>query len=146
MKVLLIPIASTDWSATHQDRSDADFFSGGPPLGRFNAKPGLTRRTLRLAVIAVAAGWLPLAAMTALQSLLLGDGSFRAFVTDYGVMARSLLAVPLLVLSEGVTAPRLSAIGRYFRDAGLVREGDAARFRDIVGSTCRLRDSPRSRS
>src|SRR5688572_10221838 len=115
MKILLLPIASES-TAIPKHIDEVDFFGGGPPLGRFRGANllNLSRRTLRHALIALLIGWLPLSVLTAAQSLMLGDGSLRSFLTDYAVLARSMIAVPLLVLAEAVTAPRLSAIARYF--------------------------------
>jgi hypothetical protein len=119
-----------------------DVFGGGPPLARFRyGRLTISRRTLRLMIGAMLIGWLPPFLLVALQSLVAGDGSLHSFLTDYGVMARTLIAVPLLILAQAAAAPRLDAIVGYFRDAGLVRGADSARFGEIVRSTCRLRDS-----
>lgn len=123
-----------------------DLFQGGPPIGLQTLvglmRPDRPNIALR-AAIAVALGWLPLAIMTAIQSALLGDGSFGSFLSDYGVHARSLIAVPLLIGSESVCLPRLSAIAHQFRDAGFVEARDLPAFRCAQTSTRRLRDSMR---
>jgi hypothetical protein len=142
MRILMIPMSADALrSATAPEKDAADVFGGGPPLGRFRTALGLTQRVVRNSLVVAALGWVPLSVMTALQALLLGDGSFRAFMTDYGVLARSLIAAPLLVIGEGIAAPRLAAIARYFRDAGLLGGLDLGRFNDILRSTRRLRDS-----
>jgi hypothetical protein len=97
--------------------------------------------TLRLAIAAMAIGWLPPCLMAAMQSLTTGDGSLRSFLTDYGVLARSLVAAPILILGQAVAGPLLGAIVRHFREAGLVSTADVSRYCDIVRSTRRLRDS-----
>jgi hypothetical protein len=150
MKILLIPLshdAGSRWDvggAPAGEASRGELFDGGPPLGRINRAvlPSARRRAFQLAVLAAATAWLPLAILTAAQTLVSKDGSFQAFITDYGVLARSLFAVPVLVLADYLVARRLSGIVRHFRDAGLVRGADIERFRHIVDSTRRLRDSP----
>ncbi len=137
-----LPLGREGFSDPKAD-DDVEFFSGGPPLGRFRDAGllNLLRQVVRHAVIAALVGWLPLLVMTAGQSLMLGDGSLRSFLTDYAILARSMIAVPLLILAEAFTAPRLSAMLCYFRDAHVVRDQDAARVREYTRSTLRLRDS-----
>ena len=122
-------------------REERDLFGGGPGGGT-NSRTGhlmMNSRTLRLAAAAMAMGWLPLCLLTACQSLVTGDASLHSFLTDYGALARSLVAAPLLILGQAVAAPQLGAIVRYFREAGLVRTADVSRYHDIVRSTRRLR-------
>jgi hypothetical protein len=125
---------------------DHNLFQGGPPIG-LQTLLGLMRpdrpNVAFRAAIGVGIGWLPLAIMTAVQSLVLGDGSFGSFLSDYGVHARSLIAVPLLIGAEAVCLPRLSAIARQFRDAELVDSRDIPAFRHAVATTRDLRDSTR---
>jgi hypothetical protein len=137
-----VPLGRDDLSNAKAE-DEVEFFSGGPPLGRLRDSDllKLARQAVRHAVIAALVAWLPLLVMTALQSLILGDGSLMSFLTDYAILARSMIAVPLLILAEAFTAPRLSAFLRYFRDAGMVRDQDVARVREFTHSTCRLRDS-----
>lgn len=123
-------------------REERDLFTGGPVLGRF---PGgaarMDGRTFRLAIVAMAIGWLPPCLLAAMETVSTGDASLHSFLTDYGVLARSLIAAPLLVIGQAAASPRLGAIVRHFREAGLVRTADVGRFHDIVRSTRRLRDS-----
>jgi len=129
-------------SSSPSSEAPPDVFGGGPPLARFRyGRLTISRRTFRLMIAAMMVAWLPLFLLVALQSLVAGDGSLHSFLTDYGVMARTLIAVPVLILAQAVAAPRLDAIARYFRGAGLVRGAEVVRFDEIVRSTCRLRDS-----
>jgi hypothetical protein len=129
-------------SSNHPESITQDVFGGGPPLARFRyGRQAISARTLRLMIVAMAVGWLPPLLLVGVRSIVAGDGSLHSFLTDYGMLARSLIAVPLLILAQAVAAPRLDAIVCYLRDAGLVRGADAVRFGEIVKSTCRLRDS-----
>lgn len=132
--------------ALADDDPDDPLFTGGPPtkLQVFFGliRPGKPNTPLRVAII-VGVGWLPLLVLTALQSAALGDGSLSEFLTDYGVQARSLLALPLFLGAEAICLARLSAVGRYIRTSGLIGPFDAPAFSHIVRSTHRLQDSTR---
>jgi hypothetical protein len=142
VKPLLLSMSSAAFPNRSASREERDLFGGGPVLGRFwGGVAKMDSRTLRLAVAAMAIGWLPPCLMAAMQSLATGDESLHSFLTDYGVLARSLIAAPLLILGQAVAGPLLGAIVRHFREAGLVSTADVSRYCDIVRSTRRLRDS-----
>jgi hypothetical protein len=132
--------------ALKEEARDPDVFDGGPPIGLQILvglmKPGRPNIRLRM-LVAVGIGWLPLLALTLLQSIWLSDASFASFISDYGIHARSLIAAPLLIGVEGIILPRLSGIVRHFRDGGLVGPSDASAFDRAIRSTLRLRDSMR---
>lgn len=123
---------------------DRGLFDGGPPL-KTEAWLGLVRpgepRVFRRAVLAALIGWLPLATLSALQSLVLHQEGLASFVSDFSVHARSLIAAPLFILAEAVLVPRMGAMAQHFLESGLVRDRDRERFRDAQVSTRRLRDS-----
>jgi len=136
------PMSSAAFSHHAASREERNLFGGGPPMGRFESGTlKMETRTFRVAVGAMAIGWLPPCLLTAAQTLVTGDGSLHSFLTDYGVLARSLIAAPLLILGQAVATPRLGAVVRHFREAGLVHTADVGRYCDIVHSTRRLRDS-----
>ena len=142
MKPLLLSMSSAASSNRSASREERDLFSGGPVVGRFWSNAArLDAHTIRLAIAAMAIGWLPPCLMAAMQSLTTGDASLHSFLTDYGVVARSLVAAPILILGQAVAGPLLGAIVRHFREAGLVSTADVSRYCDIVRSTRLLRDS-----
>jgi hypothetical protein len=119
-------------------------FDVGPPAkletlaGLMSARhPNIALR----ATLAICAGWLPLALIAAAQTLLLHDHSLESFAADYGLHARSLIAAPLLIVADGLCAPRLSAVAMYFQTARLIPPAEEPDFVEIVRSTFRLRDS-----
>jgi hypothetical protein len=127
-------------------RRDVGLFDFGPIDGlqrRAGLMAGGRLNLATRALLAIGFGWLPLLVMTAMQSLSVHDGSLMSFLTDYGVQARQLIAVPLLIVAEAVCAPRLSAIASHFEQAALIAPGDMPAFRSTVASTLRLRDSTR---
>jgi hypothetical protein len=124
--------------------AERQLFEGGPPNG-LQTMLGLMsadRPNIRLrVVVAICLGWVPLFVLTALQSIMLADGSFHAFLTDYAVLSRSVIAVSLLILAEQVCLPRLSNIVRYIRGTELVQPTDIPAFDRALKSTLKLRDS-----
>lgn len=116
---------------------DSRLFEGGPlqhlarNLGRGAGAP----RHSRAAVLAVLAGWVPLAVLVMAEGAVRGAPAFGSFAGDLAVHARQLLAAPLLILAEAVSAPRLDAIARHFLVAGLVEEPGRTRFEAALAST-----------
>ncbi len=90
-------------------------------------------RRVALAILIV---WVPLAVLSALT-----EGGLRAFIADFAVHFKYLIALPVLILADAVSAPRLSAIVSNFLDAGLVTADDRPRFDAAVSSMTRLRNS-----
>lgn len=124
--------------------SDRHVFDGGPPL-RFQRSLGLVKpdqpRVVRRALFAAAIAWVPLALVTALQTLRFGDGSASSFFSDFSVHARYLIALPALIFAESDCIPRLEKVVRHFVDVGLIPQSEMQRYRAAVGSTRRLLDS-----
>jgi hypothetical protein len=98
----------------------------------WSGPPGLLLRAAGVA----AAGWLPLALLSALRA---GAEPHAAasFASDFAVHARSLVAAPLFIAAERACAPYLDLIGRHFLDAGLLTASDRPRYDAIVRSTQR---------
>jgi len=118
----------------------------GSPLQNLTTWLGLTREGglpfARRAVLVVIAGWVPLALLTAVQGDLVRPDKGNAFLLDFGVHARFLLAAPLLVLAEAICIPRLTAVARQFIEAGLVLDDERPRYDAAVASSQRLLNSP----
>ncbi|QCI63858.1 hypothetical protein [Phreatobacter stygius] len=134
------PIAGTEPIET-------PLFQGGPPH-RVQSWIGLVRpgrpNVLRRALLAVLVGWVPLFLLVALQSGTAQTGGLGALLLDCGFHARSLIAVPLLILAEVSCARQLGAIIRQFGEARLVREQDRIQFDQAIASTRSLLWSPRA--
>jgi len=120
-----------------ESRSETGLFSPGPPL---NALPWLVARGGQRAwygvVVAMTVGWLPPAILAAS-----GDAATHAFLTDFAALAKYLLAVPLLLIADWASAPRLAKIAAHFLDAGIVRRSQQPQFDSIVASAWDLGQS-----
>ena len=120
-----------------------DHVFDGSPLFKLQQTLGLKApsypRSLQWACLAVLVGWVPLLILATIGGTLLLPE--KGFLADFAVHARSLLAVPILILAELVCTPRLNAIVRHFINTGLIAEADHGRFTQIIVSTLRLRDS-----
>jgi hypothetical protein len=123
---------------------DKGLLDGGPPR-RLQRSLGLIKpddpRIARRAELAVLVGWAPLVVLAVVESLITRNHVADSFFSDFAVHARSLVAVPLLILAEADCTPRLGRIARQFVDAGLIREQDRGQFDAAIASTQRLLDS-----
>jgi hypothetical protein len=59
----------------------------------------------------------------------------------FGVHARLLIALPLLILAEAVAHRVMARLVPQFVHAGIVQPADVPRFREILAATTRLRDA-----
>jgi len=115
----------------------------GGPLFQFLRRTRLCDETLgllhRRIAVAVAAGWLPLAILSALQGRLL-DGRLP-FLSDIGFHVRFLVVIPLLIGAEVLVHRRLRPILEQFFSRDLVRHEQIATFADAVDEAMRWRNS-----
>ncbi len=91
----------------------------------------LRRHAVMLGVLA----WLPLVLLTAQER---GAGSLDAWVTpllDVRIIARYLVAIPVLMVGEPAYIGRLSGIVRHFQRAAFVRRADTTRFARILSTS-----------
>jgi hypothetical protein len=104
--------------------------------------PDMARRVL----IAVAAGW-GVPAVLVIGSALLGTGSGAgSFFTDPGVYARSLVAVPALILAEPDCLTWLRRVVSSFVHEGIVTGAEVQKFDAALASVGRHLDSRVTRS
>lgn len=120
-----------------------DHVFDGSPLFKLQQHLGMKTpvypRSLQWACLAVLVGWVPLLILSAVEGTLLLPE--KGFLSDFAVHARSLIAVPIMILAELVCTPRLNAIVRNFINMGLIAPADRGRFTHIIMSSMRLRDS-----
>lgn len=115
---------------------------GGPGnalLRRLKLAP-LGQGSRRAALVLAAVAWVPLLVLSVIEGLAVG-GATIPFLYDLAAHVRFLLAVPVLILAEIPIGLRLRGVIAHFVEAGLVREDERGRFRDIIADTLRFRDS-----
>lgn len=97
---------------------------------------GLVQRAIGVALFA----WLPIVIWAWFHNRLLGISVREPLLAHYGISVTCLVAIPLLILGEGVARRVVERTVFQFACSGLVVEGQLDRFRSILKSTARLRD------
>ncbi|MFM0644590.1 hypothetical protein PQR14_09675 [Paraburkholderia bryophila] len=97
--------------------------------------------TARRALIFATVTWLPLAIWALLTGRLADSDGHDTFLAHFGIHARCLIAIPLLVIAEGVAQKSVPPLLHYFVESGLVAADRIPPFRALVASMVRLRDS-----
>ena len=92
-------------------------------------------RAGRRALIAAIIAWVPLALLAALDGHAVGGDPHQALLLDFIAYSRYLLAVPLLLLSEGTQLPQLARILHHFVRAGYIVGDDVDRMERLVTTT-----------
>jgi hypothetical protein len=94
--------------------------------------------TVRRAIFWALFGWAPVAAWAVLTGRVHApDG--ESLLAHFGVTARLLLAVPVMVVAEAVLASSVIRLGREYATSGLLH-ADPERLRKVIDGLCRLRD------
>lgn len=93
--------------------------------------------TIRLAVAASAASWLPTMILAAMQGL----DSLKLFLLDFAAQSRLLIVVPLLILTEPLLVARLKMVAHHFVNANLIRKEDVSGFEKKFNAFERSGDS-----
>ncbi len=98
---------------------------------------GLLRRALFWSML----GWLPIAVWSAVTHRALAGAAGEPLLAHFGVHARLLVAVPLLILAEGPVNALTALLLRYFSESGLVPDERQAALSTCVQRVLRLRDA-----
>jgi hypothetical protein len=97
----------------------------------------VTRRVVFFSLLA----WLPLLVLSAIEGTVFGQAVKIPFLYDFPASVRLLLALPLLIVAEGVIDVRSMEAVRHFPRSGLVEEKSFPEFRSTVRQALRVRDS-----
>ncbi len=97
---------------------------------------GVARRALFFALFT----WLPIIIWAALESRLLDRAIGEPLLAHYGVHVRCLVAIPLLILAEGMALRVVRVIVLQFLENGLIIDSQRDRFIQIIQDITRLRD------
>ena len=98
---------------------------------------GLMRRALFWALL----GWLPVALWALYIDRALPGGFPEPMLAHYGIHARLLVAVPLLILAEGPASALVERMLRHLVESGIVPAAQRARFDAAIRSAVRMRDA-----
>ena len=130
--------------ATIEDESEARSISliRGDALFRLQRAIGLIPPNglglIRRVVFFAALTWLPIAVWAWWQGHMLKGALDEKLLQHFGVHVRCLVAIPLLILSEGLAHAVTLRLGPQFVRAGIVADDGA--FRAVVTGMARLRD------
>ena len=97
---------------------------------------GVARRALFFAMFT----WLPIVIWAALESRLLDRAVGEPLLAHYGVHVRCLVAIPLLILAEGMALRVVRTLVTQFLENGLIIESQRDRFIQIIKDSTDLRD------
>src|SRR5262245_21429560 len=95
----------------------------------------------RRVLLCILLTWVPLLVISAAEGLALGDRVKLPFLYDFSVYARFLIAIPLLIVAEGLVESRVVESAKHFVLARLVPERDLPRFHEAIRRCLALRDS-----
>jgi hypothetical protein len=98
---------------------------------------GVVRRAIFFALLT----WLPIMVWAGYTGRALPGRVDEPLLQHFGIHARFLVAVPLLIFGEGVAHRLTTHLIPYFLTSGLVREPQREAFREIVRGIVRLRNS-----
>ena len=120
--------------------SDDSLIRGGP----FYQVQKVTRliqpdqlRDKRRITFAIAIGWMPLLLIT----LPFQTGAVMSFLRDYRIHSRMLIAVPVLLLGQGLMESQFRTVVKHLRNARLLSDSDLGRTDELMAGLRRLRDS-----
>jgi hypothetical protein len=136
-----------DPSASLEPHDDVSLFRNDAPF-RWQQRIGLIPRdgglgVGRRAVFWVAIAWLPIAVWAWLEGRALPQQgrAGEPLLQHFGVHARLLVAIPLLILAEAIAQRIMVRLFPQFVHAGVVGPTDVPRFRAVLRRTARLRDA-----
>lgn len=114
----------------------------GGPWYRLQVALGLFRSSAsRRAALSMLVTWFPLLALSAAQGMAVGDAVRVPFLKDFAAYTRFLVAIPLLILAEGLIGREMAAVVAHFGGSGLVADSDRPKFDSALEQAKRMRDS-----
>ncbi len=132
--------------ATHTSNTTVDFsLVRGDLLFRLQRSVGLIPADglglARRAVFWSLLGWLPVALWALYLGRVLPGGFPEPLLSHYGIHARLLVAVPLLILAEGPAHALVQGMLRHFVESGIVPVSQRTQFDAAVRRAGQLRDA-----
>ncbi len=112
-----------------------------PDLFHFYESSILGFSARQIVALAVAITWVPLIVLGAIQGLAWGPSRAQSVLLDPMILARFLVALPILIISSGKCSQIINAVAGHFLEAGLVTGAELGHFSTIVSSQTKLRNS-----
>lgn len=124
---------------------DPDFsISLGGPVYQLYLRTGLARPPLMLLWrrigLSILIAWVPVFFLSLISGAAIGGGAVP-FLYDLDTNIRLLVTIPLLLLAESTVHARIVPVIKELTNAGVVSGEETTRFKDILSSVTRLRDS-----
>lgn len=115
----------------------------GGPWHRLQEKLGLlsSPNSARRVALSTLVTWFPLLALSAVQGLAVGNAVRVPFLYDFAAYARFLVAIPLLILAEGLIGREIAAVAAHFGRSGLISESDRPKYDSAQTRAKRMGDS-----
>jgi hypothetical protein len=125
-------------------RADFSLVAGGP-THRLQQRLGLIKpgspNLAKRAALSVLLTWFPLLVLSAAQGLAIGHQVNIPFLYDFAAYARFLVAIPLLILAEGLIEHHIAGAAAHFVHSQLVPERQYPEYEAALDRAIRLRDS-----
>jgi hypothetical protein len=102
--------------------------------------PGSLRTAMR-ALLSTVLTWGVLLILSAAQGLAIGNAVRVPFLHDFAAYARFLVAIPMLILAEGLIGREIAAVAAHFYSSGLISESDRPSYEAAIERAKRMRNS-----
>ncbi|MDR3100956.1 MAG: hypothetical protein LBV73_28320 [Paraburkholderia sp.] len=96
--------------------------------------------TLKRALFFAAVSWLPVAVWALSTGRALHGAEHDSLAAHFGLHVRCLVAIPMMILAEGIANKAIPEFLRGFVDTGIVTAESMREFRARIASVARLRD------
>jgi hypothetical protein len=125
-------------------RWEFSLVAGGPLHGLLRrlgltkpGSPGLARR----AAVAVLVTWVPLVVLSAVEGLAIGHKVRLPLLNDFAVYTRLLIAIPLLILAEGIVERHVAGVVMHLAHSELLPNSEHPRYERALEQCRALCDS-----
>jgi len=124
-----------------ESRPDPVSESDSPDLLLFDDGSILRFTSPQVAALTVAITWVPLIVLAAVQGLALGPSRAQSVLLDPAILARFLVALPILMIAPSKSAEIINGVAAHFLRAGLISGAEVDRYQAIVRQRTNLRKS-----